>query len=148
MADIRVTGAEDFLALSKRLKAEGKGELRKELNKGMRVGAKPLVAETRGALRAGLPSSGGLNTFMARKPMRIKVATGGTPGVSVVSKIDPRVDAGRIAHKTFGHAPIVQQRIPAGLFSKTLEREAPAVRKELVKAIETMQRRVYGRGGI
>lgn len=145
MSDIRVTGAEDFLALSKRLKAEGRTELRKELNKSLRVGAKPLIGKTRQAFRSGLPQTGGLANAMARRPMRVKVATGTQPGVSIVAaKTDKRLDEGRIAHPVFGHRPLVGQRVTPGLFSRTLTNEAPAIRVDLVKAIEAMQRRVEG----
>lgn len=148
VADVSVTGAEDFLALSVRLKQAGEVELRKELNKGIRSAAKPLISKTRAAFRSGLPQRGGLAAEIGRRSMRVKVSTNRlTPGVSIVAtKTDPRIDEGRIAHPTFGRKPIVVQRIRPGLFSKTLEAEAPTVRDEVVASIDRMARRVTKEG--
>ena len=137
MDDLSVRGAEDFLALSKRLKATGQGELRKELNKGLRQAAKPLIPRVRAAFRSDLPARGGLGAFMARKPARVAVKTGRDPGVSVVvSKVDPRLDQGRLSHPVFGRRPTVVQRVKAGTFSDTLQGEGPAIRDDLLAVLE------------
>lgn len=146
MADeVSTRGAEDFLALSKRLKAAGQTELRKELNKGLRDAAKPLIGKTRQAFAGGLPRRGGLAQVISRRPMRVKVATGTNPGVSIVAaKTDRRIDEGVISHPVFGRRPNVTQRVTSGLFSETLQQEAPAIRVELVAAVDRMTDRVAG----
>lgn len=142
MTDLRVRGAEDFLALSKRLKASGQTELRKELNKALKRAAKPLIAKTRDAARSKLPSGGGLGGFIARKPQRITTKTGRNPGVSVgVAKTDPRIDEGRLFHPVFGRRPGVTQRVTPGWFSETLQDEAPAVRDDLIAVLEDIANR-------
>lgn len=49
--DVKITGAEQLGALSKRLKAAGGKALRKQLLKAIRAGAKPALADTRKAVR-------------------------------------------------------------------------------------------------
>lgn len=50
--DIRITGAEQLGSLSKRLKEAGNGkDLRKQMLKAIRTGAKPALADTRQAVR-------------------------------------------------------------------------------------------------
>lgn len=130
--------ANDFLALSKACKRQAP-ELRKEMNRELRSVARPLVGITRQAFRSGLPQSGGLAREISRRPMRVKIATGADPGISIVAaKTDPRIDDGRVVHPVFnrvdanGKRVMVTQQVRPRLFSGTLEREAPAV----VPAIE------------
>lgn len=131
-----IKGADDFLALSKRLKAAGQTELRKELHKTMRDAAKPLIPLVREAARRDLPKAGGLNERIARKPYRAQVRTGAkTAGVRIVgTKVDPRINQGRIAHPVFGrpHSTVVQQ-VPeaAGYFDETLRDQGPEIRDEM-----------------
>jgi hypothetical protein len=136
-----VGGAEDFLKLSKALKAAGQTELRKALNKAMRDAAKPLIPKVRAAARDKLPKKNGLNERMARKPYRVQVRTGEkTAGVRIVgTKLDPRInDEGRIYHPVFGRKPGVVQTVPeaVGYFDKTLADNGPAVRNDLAAALD------------
>lgn len=148
-----VTGAEDFLALSRRLKAAGRGDLRRELNKAMSGAAKPLIPKVKQAAQQNLPQRGGLATRIARKSYRAQTRTGATTaGVRIVgSKVDPRIDQqGRVAHPVFGRpGSMVVQQVPAakGYFSETLSQEGPQVRDELVKTLEQWADRLV-RGGI
>jgi hypothetical protein len=130
-------GANDFLALSKRLKAAGKTELRKELNKTMNNAAKPLIPKIRQAAATKLPQSGGLAQRIAKKPYRAQTRTGAkTAGVRIVgTKVDPRIDQGRVAHPVFGRKPVVVQSVTPGYFSETLERSGPEIRAEVVGAL-------------
>lgn len=147
---VAVRGAEDFLALSKRLKAAGALELRKELNKAMRNAAKPLIPKVREAARSNLPKGGGLNEHIAKKPFRVQTRTGATTaGVRIVgTKVDPRINEGRIYHPVFGRKPGVVQRAPAakGYFSKTLEKSAADVRDDLTKVMSDYTKRVLREG--
>ena len=80
-----VRGAEDFLALSKALKAAGRTELRKKLHKGLRTGAKPLLPKARQAAKDTFPTENKLNAREAKTRFRIQVRTGKEPGVRVVA---------------------------------------------------------------
>lgn len=133
MAERVFRDAEDFKALSKACK-QVSPEIRKDLTKGLRAAGRPLIPKTRKAFRDGLPKRGGVNNAFARRPIRLKLATGVDPGISVVAaKTDPRIDAGRLGHPVFnrrrsdGSRVFVVQQVTPGLFSETLEREAPSV---------------------
>jgi hypothetical protein len=144
-SDDYVVDGGDFLKLSKALKAAGRTKMRNGLNKGMRNAAKPLIPVARAAFRAQLPHKGGAGEFIAGKTMRAKTYTGKNPGVSIlVIKQDPRLDSqGRLAHPVFNkkqkanpnkRAYVVQQVKP-GIFSDALQAKAPAIRKDIEKAI-------------
>jgi hypothetical protein len=147
-----VRGAEDFLALSKRLKEAGESGLRKELNRAVQAIPKPLIPKVKAAARAKLPSKGGMNEHYARKRYRVQARTGqNTAGVRIASpKTDPRVDSvGRIAHPVFGRPRSrVVQRVPgaAGFFSETIQAEAPQIRRALVETVEAFAQRIQNGG--
>jgi hypothetical protein len=137
-------GANDFLALSKRLKAAGEKGLRNELNKVMRNAAKPLIPKVREAARASLPKGGGLNERIARKPLRAQTRTGNaTAGVRIVgTKVEPRInDQGRVYHPVFGRKPGVVQTVEQakGYFDDTLAAEGPGITADLVAALNTFR---------
>lgn len=146
MSDFEVRGADQFLALSKALKAAGRTELRKELNKGMRDAAKPLIPKAREAFKAELPHRGGAGAYIAGKRMRAVTRTGRDPGVNiVVAKQDPRLDSeGRLAHPVFGQRRadgrrvIAVQRVKPGIFSSAMQKEAPAIRGALEGAMQAV----------
>ena len=143
MSDFQVTGADEFLRLSKALKNAGRTEMRRDLNKAMKKASKPLVKVARDAFRAELPSSGGLGAFVAGKRTAVTTRTGKDPGVVVkVAKQDPRLDgSGRLVHPVFGRGSVVQQ-VPAGIFSRAMQAEAPAIRKDLEQALEDIAARI------
>jgi len=84
MSDFTVKGTGDFLKLSKALKAAGRTEMRKELNKRLRGAGKPLIPEIRTAARRELPKSGGLAKRMAKRPIRVVTRTGRDAGIKIV----------------------------------------------------------------
>ena len=143
-------GADQFYELSRRLKAAGQGQLRKDLNKAMRDSVKPLLPKVREAARQNFPQTGGLNERVARKPYRTQARTGQkTAGVRITaSKLDPRLDQGRVVHPVFGRpgSKVVQQ-VPgaAGYFSETLTNEAPNIKGDVERVLEDFTRRIVGR---
>lgn len=154
MADFEVRGADDFLKLSKALKAAGQTEMRKELNKGLRQGAKPLIPKARAAARARLPRAGGLAAQVARSPVRIRVSTGRDAGVSVVVGKGKggaiATNKGVIRHPVFGRpGSFVSQRVPQaeGWFDDEMRREAPSVLPALEQAIEAVAERIVREAG-
>ena len=145
MAD---NGADALLALSKRLKAAGQTELRKEFTKAVQAAAKPLIPKVRDAARNTLPKHGGLNERIARKPFRAQVRTGvTTAGVRITaSKVDPRIDDGRVYHPVFGRKPGVVQHVKPGFFSETLADEAPKIAPDVVDVLADWAERIV-KGG-
>lgn len=158
--DVEVRGGDQFYALSRALKAAGRTDLRKELSKQLRDGAKPLIPVAREAARRMVPDAGGLAAQVAKEPMRVQVRTGrATAGVRVV--MARRRGGGRssnrgvIRHPVFGNRDRwVSQRVPsaAGWFDDTLDREAPRqVRPAIERALSDMADRVVRetrRGGV
>lgn len=143
MADFSVKGAEDFLKLSKALKAAGRTEMRKELNKRIKKAAKPLIPKARAQARATLPQAGGLADAVARAPMRIQVQTGArTAGVRVVVGKDRSgargANQGVIRHKTFGHEPWREQKVPRDWFDGPMRESTSEIRPEVEKAIKSV----------
>jgi len=142
-------GAEDFLALSKALKAAGQTELRKALHKGMASAAKPLLPKIRQSARDRAPKAGKLNERLARKPYRAQARTGAaTAGVRIVGgKVDPRMNAlGRVYHPVFGRKGkaanggrnAVPQTVPElrGYFDEPIRESEREIRGDLIRALE------------
>lgn len=148
--DFEVTGADDFLRLSKALKAAGRTEMRKELNRGLRSTARPLIPKVRAAARAELPTRGGLADQVAREPMRVQVRTGAaTAGVRIVvgrRKGGARsTNRGVIRHPVFADGAKdrkdwawVNQTVPSGWFDDTIRDAAPQIRRALEVSLEAV----------
>lgn len=152
MSDFEITGADQMLRLSKALKAAGRTELRKELNKGLRKATKPLIAQTRVAALATLPYRGGLAAQVAREPQRVQVKTGRDPGVRIVVGQKrggaQAADAGSIRHPVFGRDEWVEQSVTPGWFSDTLDEQAEGVLPDLEEAVEKVMSDVVQQTGI
>lgn len=152
MADFEARGADDFLRLSKALKHAGQTELRKELHKGMRTAAKPLVAEARAAALEELPQRGGLAPWVAkRSAFRAQVRTGEqTAGVRIAS--GKAGQAGRtlnalgwVRHKVFGNPEAwVTQHVPGavGWFDRAMTKHAPEIADDIEKAMHDVAEQV------
>lgn len=152
--DASVSG-EDFYRLSKALKAAGRTDLRKDLNKALRAAGKPLIGKTRAAARDRLPQGGGLAAGVAKAPQRVQVRTGEkTAGVRIVvanNKSAARAaNRGQVRHPVFGTDKWVTQALPRaeGWFDDTLAREAPRIAGPAIEeAIDAMVQRVIREAG-
>lgn len=158
MADIEVRGAEQFLRLSKALKAAGETEMRKQLHKTMRDTAKPLVKEARqAATESGIPKSGGLAARIAKTAFRPQVRTGATtagvritaPGKAVAART--LNDSGIVRHPVYAQGDKTRrewtwrtQSVPAaqGWFDRAMKRNAGPVRLKLLAALDQVRREI------
>lgn len=140
MSDFEIRGADEFLRLSKALKAAGRTELRKELNKRIKAAAKPSIKAVKDAARSGLPQRGGAGVHFARKTATAVTRTGNDPGVRVrFAKADERLDTqGRLTHPVFGRRPSVVQQIRPGILSAGFQESAPKVRSDIEAAIQSV----------
>lgn len=145
--------ANDFLKVSKALKDAGEKGLRRELHRNVRVAVKPLIPKARAAARAELPKRGGLNRRVAGSPMRTKVSTGRNRyGVRIEviaagGRGARRSNRGVIRHPVFGNRERwVDQRVPDGWFDDTMRAAAPAIRRDVEKAIEKTLNDIARRG--
>jgi len=130
------TSGVELKALSVRLKAAGDGGLRRQLLKGIRTGAAPLVEDVRQAALDILPKSGGLNRYVADSPIAVRTRLTGTVGVRIVNtregarkggERDFGSDLGEVRHPVFGRrkGKWATTEVTPGWFSKTLERRSP-----------------------
>lgn len=145
----RVVGAEELAAVAKALRQAGDKELRKELYRGLRRAAKPLIAEARQHARDTLPKSGGLNERVARSKFKVAVrGAGRNPGVRITATgLDKRLDTeGRIRHPVYGNREVwVQQKVKPHWFETPMAAGAPEVRRELQKVVEDIARKLEAR---
>lgn len=145
--DFEVRGADQFLALSKALKHAGQTELRKDLNKAMRNGAKPLVGKARSEAMSRLPQRGGIAKQIAKEPARVQTRTGKDPGVRVVvgkKRGGARAaNRGVIRHPVFGNRDVwVDQRVRPGWFDDPMKASAPEIREVLEAEMEQIAQRI------
>lgn len=157
MADsFEITGADDFVRMSKALKAAGETHLRNDLNKAMRAAAKPLITKTGEALDAALPTR--LRGRGTRTKQVVQARTGVDPGVRVVvlygkpagrgfGAANARLlnRTGRLRHPVFGDRnQWAETAVPGaqGWFDNTLRNEARTVRPFLEQALQDMAERV------
>lgn len=151
-------GAADFYRLSKALKAAGRSETRKALNTAMRQAARPLVADAKGAAKSDLPQRGGLAARLSKKAgFRAQVRTGeSTAGVRITSRgnaVAARTlnATGEFRHPVFADPAKtrrewtwVRQSVPSaiGWFDRAMEKQAPQVKDEVEKAIESVAEQI------
>jgi hypothetical protein len=143
--DFAIRGADDMLRLSKHLKALGETGLRKDLNRGLRNAAKPVIKAQRSAARRDLPQRGGLARQVGRASLRAQVRTGSEPGVRIVAKGTDasQTDAGRVRHPVFGKRRVfVEQQVKGGWFSETPKTQVAAVRREVQAVMQDVASRI------
>lgn len=144
---VRASGAAELRALSRDLKEAGRKDLRKELFAGLNRGTKPLRADIKANALATLPSSGGLAARAAASNITVR---GGGARVTIVARpskrggqFDPdRLNAGAVKHLTYGHAPLVDQRVTPGWFNKPIIAGQDDVVRELLEGIEEVARKL------
>ena len=148
MGDIRIEGADKVAALAKALKQVGDKELSRELYKALNRSTKPLKEAAKESADARLPRGGGLNRRVAKARMSTRRRGGRNPGVRIVAKgrAAALLDTGRVNHPVFGDrgAWVNGQRVPEARdwFTQPMEEGAPEVRKELVRALDEIARKL------
>lgn len=147
--DFTVTGADDFLRLSKALKAAGETDMRKALHKGLRAAVKPVSERAEQKLREGLP----YGTKGKAVTQVVQPRTGRDPGVRVVVRYGSKRASnaqlanakGIIRHPVFADGGKtrkewrwVNQDVPElkGWFDRTYTDSAPALLRALHGVLE------------
>lgn len=149
-ADIRIAGTEQLADLSKKLKEVGNNELRKEMLRGIRAATKPMVTAVRSVAREKLPKHGGLNETVATAKIAVRTRTSGQGagvrivGVSSASNLRMMDAQGFVRHPVFGHRDRkwAVTDVPRGWFTDTMSTHAPMVRREIVRALDRVARRL------
>jgi hypothetical protein len=149
--ELEVRGAIQLAALSMRLRAggeSGKG-LRRELFAAIQRGTKVVKADVQDSWSQNAPHRGGLS----QRPLRLSTRTragGKNVGVRIVSASRDgyslgSIDQGRVKHPVFGNRKAwAVTNIQPGIITDPQEKAAPAVRAEIVRAIEGIARKVEG----
>ncbi len=163
MADLQVSGAEQFVRLSKALKHAGETELRKELNNGIRKAVRPSLPKAQQRLAAVMPT-GELRRRAGGVKQGISVRTGANPGVSVRVTYGKRGAGlhgsnarllnvkGQVRHpvpnadrddkRTWRNTAVPGAR---GWFDETYTDSAPAVRRGIEQAISGVAEQIARR---
>lgn len=148
MALFEVRGADQFFAVGAALKSAGGGGLRRELLRGIRKEAKPVIAAARRGAEI-LPQSGGLAAEIAGSKFSTRTRlTGGGAGVRIVGASADnlkRIDAGTVRHPVYGNRAVwATQSVPPGWFTKSTQEVLPAVRAGVARVVTDVARRVEG----
>lgn len=157
MFKIQVTGAQDLKRLSRQLREAGNPkQVRRDLTKGLRAGAKPAVVAVKAAALA-LPDKPGNASPGLRKELAaatsIQVRTAGnSAGVRVrISRarmgdraaLAKVTNKGRWRHPVYGNRSAwVTQTSRRGWFDAATRSAAPAVRRSLKKVLDDIERKL------
>lgn len=159
MLQIETTGADQLRVMARRIRQVGDPrQVRKDLTKGLKDGAKPAADRVKAAAMA-LPARPGRGTGLRRRmaaATSVQVRTGGRdPAVAVrISRARmgaqaalPKVtNEGHWRHPVFGNrGRWVVQRSQPGWFDNAARSGAPAVRTELQKVLDDMERKLSRR---
>lgn len=157
--DLQVRGADKLGKVGKALRETANKELRKELTRGLRQAAKPMVLEAKRAAGQQLPQHGGLAARVARSRFSVQTRTSGRRlGVRIAAN-GPKDQGGRklniqtlnrgvVRHPVYARGSDrdkwawVEQKIKPGWFDDTLTRQRPRVQGELIKVIDEVARKV------
>lgn len=145
---LTIGSAGQLKRVSAALKKHGDKELSKELTRGITAAVKPLKKDVKTSARTVLPKRGGLAKRVGRGTLQHKTRkTGRSAGVRIIAKPntvnDPRrIDRGRIKHPVFGRGPWVLQDVKKGYFTKPLTDGRQVVRKELVKVMKDIAKKI------
>lgn len=134
-----VAGAEELEKVGRRLVEIGDNQLRKQLLKGIRTAAKPLVEDIRESARDQLPHRGGLAELIAKSKMGIRTRLSGNVSVRLVATSPHDLDQlnrGKLRHPVFGDRENwATQDVPKGWFDKPVEKREPAIRDAVLDAM-------------
>ena len=136
-------GSAEFAKVARAFR-QAEGELPRELTKALERSSKPLRKDAKASALEHLPSDGGLNRIVASARMTVRHIAN---GIRIVAKgIDQLrlTNQGKIVHPTYGHRPRKLQPIPKAKdwFTRAMRDGEPKVRKELVKALDKIARRI------
>ncbi len=160
--DYTIRGAEDFIRLSKALKAAGADQFRKELHAELRKAVRAGIPKTDEKLREVLPS--GLKS-RGSTSQSVQLRTGANPGVSAVISYGRKAkrnglgasnarmlnNYGQIRHpvradpqKTRKQWRWVDQSIPGATdwFGKAWQEQAPSLQEAVEAAIEALATKI------
>lgn len=141
-------GSYQLEELARRLREAGNKDLTRELLRGINRSLKPAKAAVKAAALRDLPQGGGLNRFVASSRIGSRTRTRGrNPAVFLTGKKSGHdlraIDRGRVRHPVFGNRDAwVTQQVEPGWWSRTLSEQAPAIRREVIRAMDEVAEKV------
>ena len=130
---LEIRGAHQLGALSKAMRSAGEGGkgLRRDLYRGIQRSTKGPKAAAKQTAATELPQRGGLAAEVARAKVTTRTRGGGrNVGVRIEAK-------GKYVRTTDRGVIRKTQRVPEGWFTETLQNAAPAVRRDILQAMES-----------
>jgi hypothetical protein len=135
-------GARDLETVAKRLKATGRGDLRKQLLAGIRKEGKETVKDIKRSAAESLPHRGGLAELVSRSSYGVRTRLSGNgvgvriQGTSRSVKSLRALNAGRLRHPVYGNRKVwAEQHVEPGWFDKPIERDAPQIRRGIDRVL-------------
>jgi hypothetical protein len=151
MLSVEVRGTDKLTKIAAALRATPNKELRKELGTGLRRAARPMRAAFKHGALGILPYRGGLAEQVASDVRyTTKVNLGTTPSLRIVASLPGHdlaaMEKGRLRHPVYGHRRVwVTQNIRPGWFSDSGALAVTDVRRELLKAIDDVAKKLEDR---
>lgn len=147
---IEVKGADQLASLAKVLRETGAKDLQRELGKAINRAVKPVKDDIKASAKDTLPSSGGLAARAAKSPIRTRrrSSQNGQAGVRLVSGDRTlsmwHLNEGIVRHRRKGKRPEewAVQKIDDGFWDEPTGKAAPNVRRELVKAMDVIAKKI------
>jgi len=154
LPELRIVGADKFGAVAKALR-EAPKDLRRESYVAMARAVKPLTQAVKDATATYMPSAYGAEVARTIR-VRTRRRGGMNAGITLVGTAKTksgkvrefvRLNEGRLRHPLFGNRGFwYDQRIKPGFWDQPLEQNAEAVRKELLRVLEDIARRIEKAG--
>lgn len=144
MASIEIRGGEQFKELARRCRV-AEGELPREITEALVRSAPPLERAATRSAASNLPHRGGLAAIVASAGMSTQRRAN---GIRIVARGITQLkltNEGKVRHPVYGNPGTwVGQRIPKarGWFDKPMQDGDPGVRRELVKALDQIARKI------
>lgn len=146
--EIRVRGAHEFAALSRRLKVAGRMDLRRELFRAANSATKPARREVQQDLPKYMPNR---YARVLRRDLALRTSprTGRDPGVVIRARGRRRrrmvaaLERGELRHPLFGDRDqwYLQPIVP-GFFTRPLHEKAPDAVREISRAMDRVANRI------
>lgn len=146
---LRVEGADQFFVLARTLKEVGDKGLQREMYRGLNRAVKPLRERVKQSAVDTLPRKGGLGALVASTTkIRVQRRTGArSVGIKLLATWPGHdvkaTDAGRLRHPLFGNRRHwYGQAVTPGWWNKPTDSSGPAVRSELLVAMDAVKRKI------
>lgn len=151
MADIRIEGADKFVAVAKALKKVGDRELKHELGSAIKQAVAPMTDEVRDHVAQYLPS-GYAPTIARDLKTRQSWRTGGSVvGLTLVGHAKGAtrrrhvqvINKGNLRHKVYGNPEVwVNQSVKPGFWDEPLAKAKDKPIREIRKALDRIARKL------